>query len=76
MEGGEQAVERATPGAAAVTKGNCEEGRRAWAAGWVAECEELGGFWKSAEDVVDVFKEGPWGSECEPQVLGCWFQAE
>lgn len=39
--------------------------------GWVAECEELGGFWKSAEEVVDVFKEGPGGTEYEPQVLGC-----
>lgn len=27
--------------------------------GWVAEYEELGGFWKSTEEVVDVFKEGP-----------------
>ena len=76
MEGGERAVETAYPGAAAVIKGSREEGRRAWAVGWVAECEELGGFWKSAEEVVDVFKEGPGGTEYEPQVLGCWFQME
>lgn len=68
---GELAVESANPGAAAVTRGSGDVGTRAWVAAGVAECEELGGFWKSAEEVVGVFQEGPGGTEYEPQALGC-----